>query len=335
MLSDAFSGASNDVVQPFQVDAALLPESPEPQSTIAVRGRFVRLGPVVDDILSRHAYPEPVAGMLAEMLVLASAMAHALKYDGVFSLQARGDGPVAMMLADVTSDGALRGYAQFDDDKLAAALAEPAANVGWVPRLFGKGYLAFTVDQGKHSQLYQGVVALRGDSLADGVLHYFRQSEQVDAAIKLAVSRPAIGEGNGNGSGNGSRGHGWHAAAIMLQRIAEDGADRITELATVDAWRRLLLLMTTATDGEMLDPDLEPAALVYRLFHEDDIRIYRPRAVCHGCRCSRARARRILASLPRQEVETLRRDGRLTFTCQFCNVDYVFDENEIESIFAS
>jgi molecular chaperone Hsp33 len=329
MLTETFAGASNDVVQPFQVDAALLPESPEPQSTVAVRGRFVRLGPVVDDILSRHAYPEPVAGMLAEMLVLASAMAHALKYDGVFSLQARGNGAVSMMLADVTTDGALRGYAQYDDDKLAAALAKPAANGGWVPRLFGKGYLAFTVDQGKHSQLYQGVVALRGDSLADGVLHYFRQSEQVDAAIKLAVSPPVAGNGGGNGS------HGWHAAAIMLQRIAEEGADRITELATVDTWRRLLLLMTTATDGEMLDPGLEPAALVYRLFHEDDIHIYRPRAVCHGCRCSRARARRILRSLPRREVDALRRDGRLTFTCQFCNVDYVFDETEIESIFAS
>src|SRR5579863_5532519 len=159
----------DDLVQPFQIDP------------FGLRGRLVRLGPLLDEILTRHAYPEPVAVILGEAIVLAAALAGALKYEGVFTLQTKGDGPIRLIVADVTSAGAVRGYAQFDTDAVAAA--GPGARV---PRLLGAGYLAFTVDQGEHTARYQGIVELEGASLAECTHHYFRQSEQVEAGLKVA-----------------------------------------------------------------------------------------------------------------------------------------------------
>src|SRR5215475_1943589 len=163
----------DDLVQPFQIEP------------FALRGRLVRLGPALDSILTRHAYPAPVATMLGEAITLALALAGALKYEGVFTLQTKGDGPIKLMVADVTTAGAIRGYAQFD----AARLEAETAATGSVPRLLGAGYLALTVDQGEHTERYQGIVELQGSTLAECVHHYFRQSEQVEAGLKVAVAR--------------------------------------------------------------------------------------------------------------------------------------------------
>src|SRR5579862_5509004 len=142
----------DDLVQPFQIDAP------------GLRGRLVRLGASVDEVLRRHDYPEPVARLLGETLALTAALAGALKYDGVFSLQTKGDGPIRMMVADITSAGAMRGYAAFDEQALADALAGAgtAPLAAPVPRLLGRGHLAFTVDQGAASERYQGIVELSG-----------------------------------------------------------------------------------------------------------------------------------------------------------------------------
>src|SRR4051812_26863504 len=152
---------ADDLVQPFQIDAP------------GLRGRLVRLGASVDEVLSRHDYPEPVARLLGETLALAAALSGALKYDGVFSLQTKGDGPVRMMVADITSQGAMRGYAAFDQQALADALSSSAGALPGsplsapVPRLLGRGHLAFTVDQGPDTERYQGIVELSGGTLAD------------------------------------------------------------------------------------------------------------------------------------------------------------------------
>jgi molecular chaperone Hsp33 len=167
----------DDLVQPFQIEP------------FALRGRLVRLGPALDTILTQHAYPAPVATMLGEAITLAVALAGALKYEGVFTLQTKGDGPIKMMVADVTTAGAMRGYAQFD----AARLDAGPATLGPVPRLLGAGYLALTVDQGEHTERYQGIVELQGSMLAQCVHHYFRQSEQVGAALKADRSRARAG----------------------------------------------------------------------------------------------------------------------------------------------
>src|SRR5690349_80681 len=140
---------ADDLVQPFQIDSS------------GLRGRLVRLGPVLDEILTRHDYPEPVALMLGEAIALAAALAGALKYDGLFTLQTRGDGPIRLLVADVTSAGALRGYAHYDAERLAKAVATAPGSAGIgdsVPRLLGAGHLAFTVDQGEHTDRYQGIV---------------------------------------------------------------------------------------------------------------------------------------------------------------------------------
>ncbi|HLJ63831.1 MAG TPA: Hsp33 family molecular chaperone HslO, partial [Stellaceae bacterium] len=153
----------DDLVQPFQIDG------------LALRGRLVRLGPALDRILSRHTLAAPVAGMLGEAVAVAAALAGALKYEGMFTLQTKGDGPIRMMVADVSSKGALRGYVQTDETKLAAV---EIGRQGPVPALLGHGHLAFTVDQGEHSERYQGIVALEGATLAQCVQQYFRRSEQ-------------------------------------------------------------------------------------------------------------------------------------------------------------
>src|SRR5262249_61790922 len=154
--------------------------------------------------------------MLGEAIGLAAALAGALKYEGVFTLQTKGDGPIHLIVADVTSDGAVRGYAQYDREKLAKATAAlpPGAGIGGpVPRLLGAGHLAFTVDQGEHSERYQGIVELQGATLAECAHHYFRQSEQVEAGLKVAVARWPGAEGTAP----------WGGGSLVIPRLAPAG----------------------------------------------------------------------------------------------------------------
>ena len=170
-------------------------------------GRLVRLGPLVDTVLTRHDYPEPVARLLGEFLALAGTLSSLLKYEGTFTLQTKGDGPVRLMVSDVTSEGTLRGYAEVDSDALAAVTTKYEAPLG-VGALLGKGYMAFTVDLAPDGERYQGIVELTGDSLADCVNHYFRQSEQLKTAFKLAAARGP---------------EGWRAGALFLQVVDQRG----------------------------------------------------------------------------------------------------------------
>ncbi len=294
--------AAGDLVQPFQVEAP------------GLRGRLVRLGPAVDTILTRHDYPAPVARLLAEALALAAALAGALKYEGVFTLQIKGEGPVKMLVADITSAGKLRGYAEITGDLPDAAAIEAAP----VPRLCGKGFLAFTVDQGEHTERYQGIVELDGATLGDCIHHYFVQSEQFSAAVRLATRQDSSGA--------------WRAGALMLQRLPDHEAI-IAREERDESWRRAVILMNSARDAEILDFALTPTDLLYRLFHEDGVRIFAPHGLAFGCRCSRDRAARILSSLPRAEVVDLTVDGQVTVTCQFCNTTQAFDETQIAALY--
>ncbi len=299
---------ADDLVQPFQIDAS------------GLRGRLVRLGPLLDKILTRHAYPEPVAGLLGEAIALAAALAGALKYDGVFTLQTKGDGPVHLLVADVTSAGAVRGYAQFDAAKLAKAVAQGEV-AGSVPRLLGAGHLAFTVDQGEHTDRYQGIVELQGASLADCAHHYFRQSEQVEAGLKVAVARVADAEGVTR----------WRGGSLMVQRLPDEG-DAARREAAEDGWRRAVILMSSSTSAELVDAALAPEALLFRLFHEDGVRVYRPQDLAARCRCSRERVERVLRMLPADELAEMKVAGRITVTCQFCSADYGFDDDDIHAL---
>jgi molecular chaperone Hsp33 len=301
---------TDDLVQPFQVEAS------------ALRGRLVRLGPLVDTIIARHAYPEPVAAMLGEAIVLAVILAGALKYDGIFTLQTKGDGPIRLMVVDVTTAGAVRGYAQYDVEKLdhALAAAGAAALAGSVPRLLGAGYIAFTVDQGEHTDRYQGIVELQGATLGECAHHYFRQSEQIQAGIKLAIGRTPSGA--------------WRAGGIMLQRLPEEGGTAAPAGETEeDAWRRAMVLMSSGTAGELLDPDLAPNDLLFRLFHEDGVRVFAPHALEPRCRCSRERIERILRAMSEEDIAALAVDDEaVEVTCEFCNTRYDFPLPEIAAL---
>lgn len=296
------AGPRDDLIQPFKIEGQ------------AVRGRLVRLGPLVDSVLGRHQYPQAVAALLSEMVALAGALAGMLKYEGVFTLQTKGDGPIRMMVADVTSGGDVRGYAQFDADRL-TGIGVGEGGIGLsVPRLLGAGYLAFTVDQGAHTERYQGIVELHGATLADCVHHYFRQSEQLDAVVKVAAGQVA-----------GS----WRSGALMLQRLPPTVG---TADEAEDGWRRALAFMASSTDAELLDPQLSPNDLLYRLFHEDGVRVFAPSDLRAGCRCTRERVERVLRSLSPADVADLTVDGKVVATCEFCSAAYSFSESEVEAL---
>jgi molecular chaperone Hsp33 len=297
----------DDLVQPFRIDP------------FALRGRLVRLGPTIDRILSQHAYPEPVAAMLGEAITLAVMLAGALKYDGIFTLQTKGDGPIRLMVADVSTAGAVRGYAQYDAAKIEAALSEAKGVACAVPGLVGSGYIAFTVDQGEDTDRYQGIVELAGATLAECAQHYFRQSEQIQAGIKLSVGRAG-------------RGGTWRAGGLMLQRVPPEGGYGVIADDVEDGWRRAMVLMSSATAEELVDPELSPHRLLFRLFHEDGVRVYATHPLEARCRCSRERIEGILRLFSPDELEEMRREGVTTVTCQFCNQSYLFDEADLDRI---
>ncbi len=300
--SGTSGGVGDDQVQPFMLEKS------------GIRGRLLRLGALADIILGRQDYPPAVAGHLAEMLALTGALSSLLKYDGVFTLQARGDGPVAMMVADVTDDGDLRGFAGFDPDAVAAVTAQdPAAGL---TRLMCKGQIAYTVDLGDKEERYQGIVALSGDRLADCLQHYFRASEQIRSGIVCAADKV---DGR------------WRAAAMVLQRLPEE-EDRLDE-PDEDAWRRSMILQASCTQGELLDPGLSAHDLLYRLFHEEGVRVFEARQLTGGCRCSREKLAGVISSLPYDEILDLRVDGVVTVSCEFCNSRYDFDAQDLAQIF--
>jgi molecular chaperone Hsp33 len=291
----------DDLVQPFRLDP------------FALRGRLVRLGPTIDRILSQHDYPEPVAAILGEAIALAVVLAGMLKYEGIFTLQTKSDGPVRLIVADVSTEGAVRGYAQYDRERLPAQLDGSPS----VPELIGAGYIAFTVDQGEHTERYQGIVDIAGATLAECAQHYFRQSEQIQAGIKLSVAR----------SGEGGA---WRAGGLMLQRVPPEGG-RQTIIAddVEDGWRRAMVLMSSATPAELVDPELSPRRLLFRLFHEEGVRVFRTQPVEARCRCSRERIAGILRSFPRADIDEMRQEPVTTVTCEFCNTRYEFTPDDL------
>lgn len=302
---------TDDFVLPFQIEASRL------------RGRIVKLGPAIDEILTRHDYPPTVARFLAETATLAVLLASMLKYEGIFTLQTKGDGPIRLMVADVTSVGDVRAYAQFDPEALAKA--ERDVDIAPAAALLGKGYIAFTVDQGQDTDRYQGIVELYGKTLTDCVQHYFRQSEQIDTGLTVSVDREVKPDGTPGQ---------WRTGGIMIQRLPQEQG--LVASDKEDDWRRAMVLMASVTGDELLSTDLAASDLLYRLFHEDGVRIYDGHALRFGCRCSRERVETMLRSLPREEVQELKiDDGRVEVTCQFCSTDYHFTDADLDRVYGA
>jgi len=305
------SSALDDVILPFRIERT------------GLHGRLVRLGPVVDEILSRHKYPEPVAALLGEALALTCTLGASLKFEGIFTLQTKGDGPVRLLVADVTSAGAVRGYAEADEAKVAAIGETLPDNP--VPRLLGAGHLAFTVDQGPETDRYQGVVELTGASLTECASHYLRQSEQLETLLNLGVAFK-----------NG----GWRAYGLMVQKPPRPRSDfeNSWDIASedeeaADDWLRTASLVSTLSNDEGLDPGVSPEQLLFRLFHEDGVRVLEPRPLAFRCRCSRDKVVNTLRMLDRDEIAGMKVGDAVEVTCQFCNETYRFTDADLETVY--
>ncbi len=287
----------DDLVLPFQAEQA------------DVLGRLVKLGPTVDTILSRHDYPEPVSRLLGEAVALTAMLGTSLKSEGKFILQASTDGPVDLLVADYQVAGGLRGYARFSAEQVAAA------RVG--ARLLGEGHLAMTIDRGAETERYQGIVPLEGRSLTEAADTYFRQSEQLPTFIRLAVARH-YRQGKGTA---------WRAGGLLVQKLTREGGRSGTRAKAFEEedWTRARALAETVEDHELLDPTLPPDRLLYRLFHEEQVRAYRAIPLETYCSCSRPRVEELLRRFSPEDLADMVVDGEVWVTCEFCNARYRFD----------
>jgi len=272
-----------------------------------VHGRLVRLGATLDQILNAHAYPEPVATLLGEACVLAVLVGAALKFEGRLILQAQGDGPVRYVVADYDTRGGVRGFCRFDEGELNALIA---ANAGGFQSLgaralLGKGTFIMTIDPDGQMERYQGVTPIEGESLSLCAEHYFAQSEQAPTQIKLAVTQEA---------------ERWRAAGMMIQAIAGDAARGDTQ----ESFDHIRALFETLGEEELTDFDLGADRLLYRLFHEDGVRLSPARDVFRLCRCTQDRVEELVASFSAEEQSDMREsDGKVHITCEYCSKTFL------------
>ena len=314
--------SADDTIMPFEV------------ATLDLRGRVVRLGPAIDEILQRHAYPIPVAKLLGEAIVLTVLLGSVLKFDGRFILQTKTDGPVRMLVVDYTTPDKIRALASFDKERVASAFAAGKADSG---ALLGHGHLAMTVDQGTEMSRYQGLVALEGKDLEHAAHEYFLRSEQIPTRVRLAVGEELSASAEGAC-------HRWRAGGILLQFVPKaperarqpdlDPGDAPEGMAPHsvpedDAWVEGRSMLATVEDIELLDPAVSVEQLVYRLFHERGVRVFRSRALAAQCSCSRPNVANMLKSFSQDDRDHMVENGKITVICEFCNSSYVFEPAEV------
>jgi molecular chaperone Hsp33 len=317
---------AEDAILPFEV------------ASLDLRGRVVRLGPALDRILGSHDYPSPVAKLLGEAIVLTVLLGSSLKFEGRFILQTQTDGPVRMLVVDFTSPGRVRACARFDRPRVEAAITARAASAG---ELLGQGHLAMTIDQGTDMSRYQGLVALTGGGLEDAAHEYFLRSEQIPTRVRLAVAEELSAAQAGATSGPH---HHWHAGGMLLQFLPKspermrgpdldpgDAPEGTVPhvVAEDDAWVAGRALIATVEDIELIDPALSSERLLYRLFHEHGVRVFRSTAVEAKCSCSRQSVESMLRSFSQDDRDHMVENGVISVTCEFCSSHYVFQPDEV------
>ncbi len=306
------------------VDDAVLPFD---VSALDVRGRLTKMGPALDDILTKHDYPAPVGKLLGEAIVLTTLLGSTLKFEGRFILQTQTDGPVSLIVVDFQAPDRLRAYARFDASRLEAGQDSAA--------LLGHGHLAMTIDQGADMSRYQGLVALEGGNLEDAAHEYFLRSEQIPTRVRLAVGEEFRG-------GDGPK-HRWRGGGMLMQFLpkaperarqadlhpgdAPQGA--VTHAVPEDdAWAESRALFGTIEDVELIDPDLSGERLLFRLFHERGVRVFPVQAIHAQCSCSREAVAGMLGSFTPQDRADMVENGKVVVTCEFCSSIYEFTPDE-------
>src|SRR5215218_2451863 len=314
--------SADDTVLPFEV------------APLDLRGRVVRLGPAVDAILSAHEYPQPVAKLLGEAIVLGVLLGTALKFEGRFILQTKTDGPVRMLVVDFTTPNRVRACARFDKESVAASIAAGKTDPG---AMLGHGHLAMTIDQGGDMSRYQGLVALEGGTLEDAAHEYFLRSEQIPTRVRLAVAEELR-------AAEGGASHRWRAGGMLLQFVpraperarvpdldpgdAPEGTTPHT-IPEDDAWVVGRPLIETVEDIELIDPALSSEQLLYRLFHERGVRVFNSMDVRAQCSCSRESVEAMLRSFPQTDRDDMVENGVISVTCEFCSATYMFDPADV------
>lgn len=314
-----------DHILPFQV------------SPLDVRGRAVQFGPMIDSILKRHAYPASVSKLLAEVIVLTSLLGSSLKFDGKLIVQTQTDGPVSLLVVDFSTPGDIRAYASFDETRLKEAEVNKTNSP---EELLGKGTLAMTVDQGKHMQRYQGIVALDGKSLEEVAQSYFKQSEQIPTFVRLAVAENITPKQNSDGSE-----HHWTAGGVLVQFLPEM-EDKLTtrDISGGDApkgtqepeteernelWVEAKALVETISDDELTDPEIPSATLLHRLFHEHGVHVFEVSKMLDKCSCSKERLIKIMSSMAKKEREEVFAEGSAQSKCEFCSSNYTINQEDL------
>lgn len=275
-----------------------------------IKGRIVRLGPAVDEILSKHNYPDHISKLMGETLAFTALIGSLMKYDGILTAQMKGSGPFRVLVSDFhknseTLKGDIRGYASFDD------VMEDGDSLD---EMFGEdGYLSITIDQGKFMERYQGIVKLEGENLSEAAEEYFKSSEQLPTKVKLACEKDADGK--------------WQAAAIMIQHYARNTEDEMLrdDDDTKDHWNSASIMLGSLKSSELLDNSLSLQNLLIRLYHESGIRIFDHTMISAGCRCSEDKIRTALTGLDLQELKDVADEGTITVTCDFCKTDHKFE----------
>lgn len=274
------------------------------------RGRLVRVGPALDAILAAHAYPPPIENLLAEALTLVALVGSTLKdASGQLTIQSQGTGTVSLLVCDYRG-GEIRGYVQYDADRLAELPADPTLFA-----LFGQTYLAITFDLATSGERYQGIVPLDGETLAEAVASYFVQSEQIPTLVRIGIARDAVG--------------GHVAGGLFLQHLpeGEEGRERLHTRLDHPEWEHVSALGGTMGADELADPALSLETLIWRLFNEEDeVRVLAETGIARGCRCSPDHIAAVIARFPLEERAAMAGDdGRISVDCEFCSRSFPVD----------
>lgn len=281
----------------------------------SVRGRSIQLGSELERAINaglpEGRYPDRVARLLGEAMMIGGLVARALKFDGRLVVQCHGtnEGAISLLMADCTTDGHIRGYARWDEEAL-RQIELDNRNPG-AQTLLGGGTFSMTIDQGPDMDQYQGLAAIEGESLSVCAEHYFAQSEQIPTKVHLACGQVQLPGGTTQ----------WRGGGMMLQRIAQDSARAATE----EDWLTAKSLFGTLSDAELIDPDLPQSELLYRLFHEGGVRIIETMTVDADCRCSRARLEDAMGGFSKEALEDMAEEGVIKASCEFCAADYIFN----------
>jgi molecular chaperone Hsp33 len=276
------------------------------------RGRLVRLGPVLDQVLSSHDYPAPIARILSEALTLTALLGAMLKdAGGQLTLQAQTESGIVDLLVCDYRGGELRGYVRFDAERLADSTALPT-----LEGLFGKGYLAITFDQAATRERYQGIVPLEGAGLAEAAQSFFAQSEQIPSLVRIAID---------------DTGH--VAGGLLLQHLpeGEEGRERLHTRLDHPEWEHVRVLAETIRAKELIDVDLPVETLLWRLFHEEEVRVLASVPLVRGCRCSPEHVRGIIARFTAEErADMADENGVISVDCEFCSRSFPIPADELE-----